>query len=245
MFYFDPNNITGEDWRRLGIPERLTQTILHYVDKGGRFRTAKDLKKIYGLPPGEYARLLPFVRFSKPKEDSHYNPGNFEKSSFAQDGVKNKDSYFREGALKTGTGFLRTEKKFEITDINDADSAAWSRFPGIGSRLASRIVHFRQRLGGFYQVDQVGETFGLADSSFQKIKSFLRLNVVSVFQLDINEASRETLQAHPYIRWQLAKSIIDYRLQHGKFISVDELLQLARMDQQKFEKLKPYLTVNR
>jgi DNA uptake protein ComE-like DNA-binding protein len=32
-------------------------------------------------------------------------------------------------------------------------------------------------------------------------------------------------------------------LQHGSFHSVNELLQLAQMDQAKLEKLKPYLTV--
>ena len=244
MFYFDPNNITADDCRRLGLTERLTQTILHYIDKGGRFHQAEDLKKIYGLRPAEYARLLPFVRFSKPKEDFHYYSGNSEKLSFTKDSLKNKESFFREKLLNTGTEFKRTEKRFEITDINDADSAAWSRFPGIGGNLALRIVHFRERLGGFYQIDQVGETFGLPDSSFQKIKSFLRLNAVSVLQLDLNEASREDLQSHPYIRWQLAKAIVDYRMQHGRFQSVNELLQLARMDQRKFEKLKPYLTVN-
>ena len=48
------------------------------------------------------------------------------------------------------------------------------RFPGIGAKLASRIIHFRGKLGGFYQIEQVGETFGLPDSSFQKIKYYLR-----------------------------------------------------------------------
>ena len=245
MFYFDPNNITADDWRRLGLTERLTQTIIHYTNKGGRFHQAEDLKKIYGLRPAEYARLLPFVRISKPKQDYYRQATNSEKRSFTKDSVNNKQLLIRERPLLTGTGFQRTEKRFEITDINDANSATWSRFPGIGSNLASRIVHFRESLGGFYQIDQVGETYGLPDSSFQKIKSFLRLNAASVLQLDLNEASREDLQSHPYIRWQLAKAIIDYRMQHGRFQSVDELLQLARMDQQKFEKLKPYLTVNR
>ena len=245
MFYFDPNNITADDWRRLGLTEHLTQTILHYIDKGGRFQRAEDLKKIYGLRPAEYARLLPFVRISKPKQDFYRHSTNYEKRSLAEDSVNNIQLLIRERPLIPGTGFQRTEKRFEITDINNADSAAWSRFPGIGSNLASRIVHFRERLGGFYQIDQVGETFSLPDSSFQKIKSFLRLNGASVLQLDLNEASREDLQSHPYIRWQLAKAIVDYRMQHGRFQSVDELLQLARMDQQKFEKLKPYLTVNR
>ena len=62
-------------------------------------------------------------------------------------------------------------------------------------------------------------------------------------KIDLNLASEEKLKSHPYIRWQIARAIIEYRMQHGGFQSVDELLQLAQMDRPKFEKLKPYLSV--
>ncbi len=138
---------------------------------------------------------------------------------------------------------MRITKKPVITDINQADSTAWTRLPGIGSRLASRIVHFREALGGFYRVEQVGETFGLPDSTFQNIKPVLRVNDTNLIQIDLNSSAKELLQAHPYIRWQIARAIVDYRGQHGNFHSVDELLQLARMDSAKLERLKPYLMV--
>jgi competence ComEA-like helix-hairpin-helix protein len=63
-------------------------------------------------------------------------------------------------------------------------------------------------------------------------------------QIDINTATKEELRSHPYIRWQLAQEIIEYRQQHGAFRSVDELLVLAQMNPEKFEKLKPYLVAN-
>ena len=142
------------------------------------------------------------------------------------------------------TQFRRTAKFFTETDVNLADSNAWSRLPGIGEKLASRIIHFREKLGGFYQLDQVAETYGLPDTTFQKIKPYLRIHSVSLHQIDINTATKEMLMSHPYIRWPLARSIIEYRVQHGSFHSVSELLQLAQMDSAKFEKLKPYLIVN-
>ncbi len=71
----------------------------------------------------------------------------------------------------------------------------------------------------------------------------MRLNSVSLHQIDLNQATKEILQAHPYIRWQIAKWIIDYRQQHGRFQSVNELLQLGQLDQSLFEKLKPYLVI--
>ncbi|HEY4936884.1 MAG TPA: helix-hairpin-helix domain-containing protein [Puia sp.] len=246
LFYFDPNSLHANDCHRLGLPDRLTKTILHYIEKGGRFRKAEDLKKLYGLHNSDYERLFPFVRIGKSPQDFQARSGYYAKTSYTIQTLRKADSSFHESPLRMnpGVGFAYTGKKFVITDINLADSADWSRLPGIGEKLASRIVHFRERLGGFYQVDQVGETFGLPDSSFQKIKPFLRLNTISLNQIDLNKATKEILQSHPYIRWQIARGIIDYRQQHGGFQSVEELLQLVQMDAVKFEKLKPYLVAN-
>jgi competence protein ComEA len=243
-FYFDPNTLNGEEWLRLGLSDRLTHTILHYIEKGGRFRKPEDLKKLYGLRNSDYDRLFPFVRIAKPPEKNlNIHMGYYAKTNYNWPAPKKTDSFLRESTrrMEPGIAFAHRGKNYEITDINLADSAAWARLPGIGAKLASRIVHFREKLGGFYQVDQVGETFGLPDSVFQKIKSSLRLNPASLNQIDLNSATREILQAHPYIRWQLAKEIMEYRQQHGHFQSVGELLQLAQMDKGKFEKLKPYL----
>ena len=244
MFHFDPNTLNADVCRRLGLPERLAQTILHYIEKGGRFRRTEDLKKVYGLSNSDYERLIPYVRIARGPEDFHKPFGYNKKTSYSLHDFKKADSFFRERSLKTtGNGFIYVRKKFEFIDINRADSADWSRLPGIGAKLASRIVHFREKLGGFYQVGQVSETFALPDSAFQKIKPYLQLNSVSLQQIDLNSAARETFEAHPYIRWELARRIIDYRRQHGAFHSVEELLQLGSMDPLKFEKLKPYLFV--
>jgi competence protein ComEA len=245
LFYFDPNMLQAKDWKRLGLSDRLVQTILRYIDKGGRFRRPEDLQKLYGLHDADYARLLPYVHIAKGSEIMQGYPEREVKTAGFITMAEKSDSFLREhhSTAPHEFGFGGTFKKFEVTDINEADSAGWSRLPGIGMNLASRIVHFRSRLGGFYQVEQVGETFGLPDSSFRKIKPYLRMNGVSLHQIDLNNSTREMLASHPYIRWQIAKRIVDYRQQHGGFQSVDELLQLAQMDSATFEKIKPYLRV--
>ncbi|MEJ0079640.1 MAG: helix-hairpin-helix domain-containing protein [Puia sp.] len=93
---------------------------------------------------------------------------------------------------------------FTETDVNLADSIAWSNLPGIGEKLASRIIHFREKLGGFYQLDQVAETYGLPDTTFQKIKPYLRIHSVPLHQIDINTATKEILMSRILIsvgRW--------------------------------------------
>ena len=243
IFYFDPNTLNASEWHRMGLSDRIIQTILHYTEKGGRFHNAEDLKKLYGLSNSDYKRLLPYVRIDKAWEGTRTESKNNAKPSFNIRVGKKTDSFSRINLLNSNRDFVYGRKNFTSTDVNLADSADWTKLPGIGEKLASRIVHFREKLGGFYQVDQVGETFGLPDSSFQKIRPYLHINTFTLNQIDINTATKEVLQSHPYIRWQLAKVILEYRVQHGGFRSIDELLQVALMDSAKYEKLKPYLAV--
>ena len=228
LFRFDPNTLSIDGWKKLGVKEKVIQTIRHYIDKGGKFRRAKDLKRIYGLKPEQADRLILFVEIKNPVvEDS------FEKKekSFRKDIIPDKPNKFR-------------EYKKTIIDINLADTTAWIDLPGIGSKLAARIINFREKLGGFYSIDQVGETFGLADSVFQKIKSRLQISAMGVKQIEINKASFDELKQHPYIRWNIAQAIVRYREQHGPFIAIADLSQINIIDNELLRKIKPYLIFN-
>jgi competence protein ComEA len=239
LFFFDPNNLNREGWHRLGLSDHLTQTILNYIGKGGRFKRPVDLKRLYGLHNSDYERLLPFVKIAESSQDFYQKLTMHPKPVYTFQDKSKTDSFSR----IRQPGFYYPEKKFSPIDINQADSAKWTQFPGIGEKLAARIVHYREKLGGFYQVEQVGETFGLPDSTFQRIKPYLRLRAINLVHINLNMESKETLQSHPYIRWQIASGIVAYRLQHGGFQSVEELLQLAQVDSGKFQRLKPYLEV--
>jgi len=43
LFYFDPNTITGSEWKRLGLRDKTIKTIENYRIKGGRFYKPEDL----------------------------------------------------------------------------------------------------------------------------------------------------------------------------------------------------------
>jgi competence ComEA-like helix-hairpin-helix protein len=126
-------------------------------------------------------------------------------------------------------------------DINSADTTAFIALPGIGSKLASRIVLFREKLGGFYTVDQIGEVYGLRDSVFQKIRPALRCDRSGIKMISINSAAKEELKAHPYIRWKLANVLVQYRTMHGPFSSLDDLKKIENLDSSALARMAPYL----
>ncbi len=183
LFYFDPNTASVDDWKRLGIRDKTAQTIQKYINKGGHFYKPEDIGKIWGLHKGDVDRLLPFVRIEILKNKYTRND--------TVDFKKNLDSYkYKKPAVQN-------------VEINSSDTTAFIALPGIGSKLAQRIIAFRQKLGGFYSVDQIKETYGLPDSTFQKIKINLSLNIAGIKKFNINTATLEEMKTHPYIRYAI------------------------------------------
>ena len=80
---------------------------------------------------------------------------------------------------------------------------------------------------------------------FLKIKPYLTVSVVqhSYNKYKHRKLTKEELKAHPYIRWQLANMIVDYRNQHGKFASIDDLKKIQLITDEVLNKIKPYLSL--
>lgn len=220
VFYFDPNTASESDWIRLGIRERTAQTIQKYIAKGGKFYKPEDLKKIYGLSENDAERLIPYVKIPEVKKEYSTHQNNYPE----------RKTY-------------ESKKIIESIDINVADTAAFIALPGIGSALSRRIISFRKKLGGFYAVDQIAETYNLPDSTFEKIKKYLVVNSKAIKKININSASVDEMRSHPYINYSVADAIYQYRIQHGNFNSVDDLKKIMTIDNEFFNKVSPYLSI--
>jgi len=218
LFYFDPNTLNAEGWMKLGIKEKTALTIQKYISKGGNFKKPEDIGKIWGLKPEEVERLVPYVRISISEKPSNFKvmvyPNKYEK------------------------------KELQKVDINLADTSIFIALPGIGPGFARRIVNFRTKLGGFYSVEQVAETYGLPDSTFQKAKPYLIVKPGGIKKININTANMEELKIHPYIRYNLANVIVNFRNQHGNFATVEDIKKIMILSDEVYDKLQPYLAVN-
>lgn len=215
-FEFDPNTCSKEQWMKLGIKEKTAETILKYVSKGGNFKMPDDLKKIWGLSPAQVNELIPF----------------FKIASIPKIGKEKKSN----------TQFTKTNSN-NIIDVNTADSSLLERLPGIGPALAGRIIKYRNKLGGYYDREQLKEVWGLPDSVFQKIKENLLISD-NLKKININTADFLALKSHPYFGYKLANAIINYRNQHGSFNSLDDIQKIILIDEKTFNQLSHYLTTN-
>ncbi|HYF31853.1 MAG TPA: helix-hairpin-helix domain-containing protein [Chitinophagaceae bacterium] len=249
LFYFDPNTLDETGWQRLGLRSKTIGTIRKYVTKGGRFYKPSDLQKIYGLQPAEYERIAAYVRIEnigvKPAgNDRQFTVTRQREDAHAPGGDKpGKPAYKTSDEPGNGTHLRYAPKTIQLVDINSADTSEWVALPGIGSKLAARIVFFRERIGGFHEVEQLSEVYGLPDSTFQRIKPYLRMTHNTVRKLNINSGTLELLKQHPYIKWNIAKAIIAYRTQHGTFKSLEELQQIEAISPEAYRKMAPYLSI--
>ena len=71
----------------------------------------------------------------------------------------------------------------------------------------------------------------------------LRLNAASVKKININLATVDELKAHPYIKWNIANAIVEYRNQHGNYSGIDELKKIAIMTNEIYSRIIPYLAI--
>ncbi len=140
---------------------------------------------------------------------------------------------------------VRPERKELIADINTADTMQLKAVYGIGTKLAQRIINYREKLGGFVSIQQLNEVYGL-DSTVVK-KAIQKFKVVEGFvprQVNVNTADAFALAKHPYLKKNVAQAIVTYRYQHGAFTSLDDLLKIQLITSDDFARLKPYLTLN-
>lgn len=217
LFEFDPNQIDAAQWQQLGLSAKQAQAIINYRNKGGRFYKADDLQKMYTISPATYEKLKPYILIGE-------KPTAY---------LENKKPYDKNTALP---------KVLPVIEINNADTLQLDGIKGIGQAFARRIVKYRDRLGGFYQKEQLMEVYGLDSAKFDEIKAQVRVDAGQIKKININTATFEDLKNHPYLKYKQINALIQYRKQHGAFKDVEDLKKVAILTPQNIQNLAPYLT---
>ena len=130
---------------------------------------------------------------------------------------------------------------FSTLEINSADSAQLVTLPGIGLKFAHRIIKFRKALGGFYNISQIREVYGMSDSIFNLIQNRITVDTIKIKKIDLNSVSLADLKYHPYLSKYQATAIIKYRSIKKQIIDKSELCSNNILPFEVYKKLFPYL----
>ena len=134
-------------------------------------------------------------------------------------------------------------RKYPV-EINRADSSELTNLYGIGPVYASRIVKFRNLLGGFYKPEQLLEVYGMDSVRYKGFIGDIIIDTTAIVKINLNTAGFRDLLRHPYLDYEEVRSIINFRDYHGPFNSPAQLLADSILPESRFESLCPYLKVN-
>ena len=218
---FDPNTADSTLLLSLGLQPWQVRSIYRYRAKGGIYRQPSDFARLYGLTVKQYKELLPYIHIS-----DEYKPA--------------AEVYGRTDAVRSGRDTLRYPVKLQpgqYVTLDDADTASLRKVPGIGRYYASRIVRYRNDLGGYVSVAQLSEIEGIPEAAL----SYFRVTGGTVRKLNLNRLTLNELKHHPYINFYQARRIIDYRRLKGPLHSIDDLRLLKDFSQRDIERLRPYV----
>ena len=218
LFEFDPNTADSAALLRLGLPRWMVSNALKYRRAGGRWRKAADFRKLYGMSDELFQRLLPYINIEQQERPTVSKAG--------------RDSVQR-----------RWPEKFDslvVLDLNTADTLQLQRVPGIGRHYARAIVRYRQRLGGYCNVSQLGEIEGLPS----EVQAWFSVETADSAELpSLNEADYQTLVRHPYINHQQARTIVTHVRKYGPLRAWSELLMYDAFTAADVDRMRLYFAL--
>jgi competence protein ComEA len=89
-------------------------------------------------------------------------------------------------AVAPGVAFAQTKSaaraakpvSTQVVNINTAKAAEFEALPGIGPKMAARIIEYREKNGPFKKVEELMNVRGLGEKNFLKLKAQLTLGTV-------------------------------------------------------------------
>ncbi len=128
-----------------------------------------------------------------------------------------------------------------IIDLNTADTAQLTQLHGIGASFAKRIVSYRARLGGFINKEQLKEVLGIDSEKYAGLQSQVKVDAAHIRKIDINKATFDSLSRFPYLTYKQMNAIVQFREQHGEYASLDDMRNIAILNDGILRKIGPYL----
>lgn len=128
-------------------------------------------------------------------------------------------------------------------ELNSADSIELLELKAVGPAMARRIILYREKLGGFYRLEQLKEVWGISEDVL-KINPGLRIDTTKIRKIKLGQATLEELAKHPYMGWKNAKVIKAFLTQHGNLNHCSQLLALVLPERERLSQVCIYLEFN-
>ncbi len=134
-----------------------------------------------------------------------------------------------------------SDPKSTLVDINKADSAELRGVYGIGEKSVVSIMDYREKLGGFYSMEQLSELGVITESNYLKIIKQISCDSCDISKIDVNFASAKTMNGHPYIAPRSLRKLLKIRELKGGWSTVEEMIDDEIFTEEEAHRVRPYL----
>lgn len=199
-----------QELQAAGFSSFTAGNIAKYMAAGGKISNASDLMKIYGMDETQWEKVKNNIAFPEAIPASEYKT--------------------QPNGKKYPT---------EIYDLNTITHEQLVLFPGIGDVLAGRILKFRESLGGFIEVSQLEDCFGLPPETISSITPYLKVDSPPM-RIPINDIDTEKFN-HPYLPKKIGRVLKAWKTHHGLIRDEQDLKQIYPPDSTWYNRLLPYI----
>jgi competence ComEA-like helix-hairpin-helix protein len=227
LFRFNPNTINRDALDSLSLPDGVKRNILKFREKGGKFYSETDFRKIYGLTDSIYDQLEPFLMFENktPKPAlTNLSPLKISSELFPFDPNAATDKDF--------TRFGFTEKQIKTI----------RKYQSKGGNFRSKVDFFK-----IYGISE-SQKIALADyviiEEKGNIKKIKNAEVIEI-QIEINVADSIELMKLPGIGDKLSKRIVKYRDLLGGFYTLAQLKEVYGLSEKVIQQIEGMIKVDR
>lgn len=193
---FDPNTVTKEELIAMGVREKTAKTWTKYTEKGGRFKSVNDLKKIYGLNDYLFNKLKDYVSITPNPKQKHI--------------AKNRDKEWNKKSAATNEQVAKTKSN----NIKLADNSSEKQHKNSTQKYQSSITE-KDSL----EIAQYNE-------DFRKRQKELSSGIKDNLKVDINSCDTLQLIALKGIGAKTARRIIEYRDKLGGYHHEQQFLEV-------------------
>jgi len=150
----DINTASASDFKLLkGIGKVFSERIVKYRESKKGFNEMDELKDVYGISDSLYTALLPRLIISpKPKIESKKNKIDYQSKT--------------KSIRKEQEKLIKQNLPIVKVDINTATAEELKTLKGIGEVLSERIVKYRDSKGGFQNMEELNDVYGIEDSLY-------------------------------------------------------------------------------
>lgn len=234
MRMFDPNTVDSLTLIGFGLKPWKVRNFLHYRAAGKVFRSAEEMGKTHGWTEEDVEKVREYVRV-----DEEYGKGKrlFGGTEKGQPGWEGRNEKYGKDGKRWDDWKSNKFHTLTKVDVNTADTAMLRRIPGVGAKISEAIVRYREKLGGFYSVEQLREIKMVSS----ELLEWMEVSSPNVQKIPVNEASFQALNSHPYISYEQTKALLQYIRLYGKVKDEQALVETGIFTKEEVERLKPYL----